>query len=367
MKSIEIDRSKTLAEEPHKGHNRWHPDVPPVLEVEEGEEVVLETRESTAGQVRRSTTVQEFVATVEEGMVHGLTGPVFVKGAAPGDLLEVEFLDILPQPWGFTFTGPGWGVLRDPELPPFLARWDIADGWATSADLPGVRLPAAPFMGVSGVAPSPAQVAAWTARERELAARGGRVPLPKATGAVPSSGPVATHGLRTIPPRENGGNLDAKQLTRGSKLQLPVFVPGALFSTGDGHFTQGDGEVCGTAVEMGATVALRFRVLKGMAERHRIATPRFVLDNADARPAFRRFIATTGMCIREDGTNEDADFSLACRNALLAMVDLLQERGWSRGQAYVICSVAADLKVTQGVNAPNVIVSAFLPEDIFQG
>ena len=161
-----------------------------------------------------------------------------------------------------------------------------------------------------------------------------------------------------------------KQLSTGSKLMLPVAVDGALFSTGDGHFAQGDGEVCVTAVEMGATCTVRFRVLKGEAERHNIRWPRFSRDDYYIAPEWaapRRFVATMGMPVRDDGVNEGENLTLACRNAILNMIDLLQERGFSRDQAYVICSVAVDLKVSNVVDVPNYTVSAFLPEDLFVG
>src|SRR5256885_3555753 len=127
---------------------------------------------------------------------------------------------------------------------------------------------------------------------------------PDATGAVPGHGPAATEGLRTLPPRENGGNFDVKQLTKGSKLLLPVAVDGALFSTGDGHFAQGDGEVCVTAVEMGATVGVRFRVLKGAAGSRAMRGPRFSHGGYFAPPEWaapRGFVAAMGMPIRVDG------------------------------------------------------------------
>ena len=138
-------------------------------------------------------------------------------------------------------------------------------------------------MGVSGVAPSAAQVKAWTARENALMSRGGMVFPPDAIGAVPGRGPIASEGLRTLPPRENGGNFDVKQLTKGSKLRLPVAVEGGLFSTGDGHFAQGDGEVCVTAVEMGATAVVRFRVSEG----HRRGQARCAV-HASRTPAISR-------------------------------------------------------------------------------
>ena len=366
MKSISLDRKQRLRDEPETGHNRFHPDIPPIVTVDEGEDVVLETRDGCDGQLGPSTS-EAAIAAMDAGAVHPLTGPVFVKGAQPGDVLEVEFVDIVPQPHGFTAIIPGLGFLRDVFNTPFLVHWQIRDGWATSAQLRGVRIPAAPFMGVSGVAPSHAQVRAWAAREQQLLGRGGLVFPPDAAGAVPSQGRAATEGLRTLPPRENGGNMDVKQLTKGSKLLLPVAVEGALFSTGDGHFAQGDGEVCVTAVEMGATVAVRFRVLKNAAGRA-MRAPRYSHAGYFAPPEWaspRGFIAATGMPIREDGVNDGENLTLACRNALLNMIDLLQERGWTREQAYMLCSVAADLRISNVVDVPNFVVSAILPEEIF--
>ena len=179
-----------------------------------------------------------------------------------------------------------------------------------------------------------------------MVTRGGIAFPPDPEDAVPSGGAIARQGLRTLPPRENCGNVDAKQLTKGSRLLIPVNVEGALYSAGDGHFAQGDSECCITAIEMGATAVVRFRLHEGEA---------------------RNFIATMGMPVREDGTQEGEDLTLAARNALINMIELLQERGWSRQQAYIICSVAVDLRVSNIVDLPNVTVSAFLPEDIFQG
>jgi len=188
---------------------------------------------------------------------------------------------------------------------------------------------------------------------------------------VPAAGAVAAEGLRTIPPRENGGNMDVKQLTRGATLLLPVAVEGALFSTGDGHYAQGDGEVCLTAIEMGATCVLRFRLLKGEAARKNIRWPRFRRSTYFTDPEWgmpERFIATMGMPVDENGVQHGPDLDLACRNALLNMIGLLvDERGFTREQAYAICSVALDLKISNVVDVPNVVVSAFLPEGIFEG
>jgi formamidase len=368
MQAIRIDRNKRLAAEPHCGHNRYHPDIAPVAEVGEGEEIALETRDALDGQITPRTTVADFPG-LDAGAVHPLTGPVFVKGAMPGDLLEIEFTDIAAQPIAFSAIMPGLGFLRDVMTEPFLVHWQIRDGWATSAQIPGVRIPGAPFMGVSDVAPSPEKLVEWTAREQRVIDRGGLAFPPDPQGAVPP-GPCGLAGLRTLPPRENGGNFDVKQLTKGSKLFLPVFVAGGLFSTGDGHFAQGDGEVCVTAVEMGATAVVRFKLHKGLAQRRKFTAPVFSRETYFTDPRFaapERFLGVMGMPINAAGEIEAENLTLACRNAVLNMMELLQERGFSREQAYVICSVAVDLRVSNVVDVPNYVVSALLPEAIFDG
>jgi formamidase len=368
MKQITIDRGKRLYQEPHTGHNRWHPDIEPVLEAAPGEEVLFETRDAADGQIKPGMGVAD-LAGMDSKVAHPLTGPVFITGAKPGDLLEIEYLDIVPQDYGWTRVRPGAGFLRDLFPQPYLAHWHMRDGHAHSPQLPGVRIPEASFMGTAGVAPSHAQLAAWTAREADLVRRGGIALPPDAEDAVPRSEPIASSALRTMPPRENCGNLDAKQLTRGSRLFIPVAVPGALYSVGDGHYAQGDSECCVTAIEMGASVSVRFHVHEGEAARKNIRFPRFAHPGYFAPPEWaapRNFIATTGMPIRDDGTQEgEQHLSLAARNALIHMIQLLQERGWSKEQAYVICSVAVDLRVSNLVDLPNVTVSALLPEDIF--
>ena len=368
MKSIEIDRSKRMRDEPGKCHNRWHPDIPAVIEAEPGEEVVIETRDANDGQIRAGTTAKD-LEKLEYGVAHPLTGPVYVKGARPGDLLEIEYLDIVPQRYGWTRFAPGNGFMPDLFNHHFVVHWDITPEYATSLQLPGVRIPNGAFMGTAGLAPSREQLTRWAAREAELLARGGRVWPQDPRGAVPAEGAVAREGLRTIPPRENCGNADVKQLTKGSKLFIPVNVDGALYSVGDGHFAQGDSECCGTAIEMGATVAVRFRIHKGEAAAKRIVWPRFAHPGFFQPPeiaAPRNFIATMGMPITPDGRNENCDLSLAARNAVLEMIKLLEERGWSREQAYVLCSVAVDLRVSNVVDVPNVTVSALLLEAIFR-
>jgi len=364
MKEIRIDRSRCLAEEPHLGHNRYHPDIEPILEVAEGEEVLIECRDGVDGQLRPGTTEAD-IAKLDGGRIHPLSGPVYVKGAEPGDALEIEFLDIEPQGDGFSAIVPGLGFLRDVMTTPFLVHWKLKDGWATSAKIPGVRIPAAPFMGISAVAPSHQAMQAFREREGRLLERGGMALPPDPHAALP---PVAIHGLRTLPPRENGGNFDVKQLTRGSKLVLPVYVDGALFSTGDGHFAQGDGEVSVTAIEMGATTTVRFKLHKGLAAKRRFQGPVFSHNRYFADPKIavpERFLGVMGMPLTAEGENDGENLTLAARNAVLNMIELIQERGFSAEQAYIICSVAMDLRVSNVVDSPNYVVSALLPEIIF--
>jgi formamidase len=320
------------------------------------------------GQVNPTSTVADLLKT-NLGVVHPLTGPVYVNGAEPGDLLEVTIVEVEPQPFGFTVQIPGFGFLRDLFTEPYIVPWTIADGFATSPALPGVRIPGAPFMGVIGLAPSHELLTQINKRETDLVGRGGVVLLPDANGAIPSDPAIAKTAMRTIAPHETGGNLDVKQLTKGTTLRMPVYVRGALFSVGDAHFAQGDGESCGTAVEMSATCYCSFNILKGAASKYGVKDVQFYRNDYFTAPEMavpRRFFATTGQSYTREGVAHSEDATLAARNALLNMIDyLVHERGFTRQQAYAICSVAVDLKVSELVDVPNFVVSAFLPLDIF--
>jgi formamidase len=365
---VRVDSTRPLAEEPETGHNRWHPDIAPIVRCDPGDEVVLDTRDAFDGQMGPEATL-ETVAAPNLNVVHPLTGPVFVNGAEPGDLLEVEVLEVEPDRYGYTVQVPGFGFLRDQFPDPYIARWEIADGWATSDDLPGLRIPGSPFMGTIGLAPDRALMERAAAREQAALDRGGFVLPPEEADAVPSDPAIAGEALRTIPPRETAGNVDIKQLGKGARLFIPVYAQGGLFSAGDAHFAQGDCEACGTAIEMRATLHVRFALHKGRAADRGIQDLQFARDDWYLPASFaapRRFFATTGLSVTRDGDNRPEDLTLAARNALLNMVDHLQDHGgWTRQQAYAICSVAVDLKVSEVVDVPNFVVSAFLPLDIF--
>jgi formamidase len=185
---------------------------------------------------------------------------------------------------------------------------------------------------------------------------------------VPDDATIAGEAWRTIPPRETAGNIDIKQLSPGATILLPVYAEGALVSTGDVHFAQGDCEACGTAIEMRSRVHIRFNVRKGEAERKGIRDLQFYRDGYFTAPemaAPRRFFATTGISVGKDGVNESENLTVAARNALLNMIEHLETRGFSRQQAYALCSVAVDLRISQTVDVPNLLVSALLPLDIF--
>jgi formamidase len=366
---VRVDFAKTLSEEPETGHNRWHPDIAPIVRCDPGDEVVLQTRDALDGQIGPQATA-ETVGAANLNVVHPLTGPVYVNGAEPGDLLEVEILEVEPDSYGFTVQIPGFGFLRDEFPDPWIARWRIADGWATSEDLPGLRIPGSPFMGTIGLAPDRGLMERTVAREQAALDRGGFVLPPDPTDAVPSDPAVAAEALRTVPPRETAGNVDIKQLGKGARLYIPVYAAGGLFSAGDAHFAQGDCETCGTAIEMRSTLHVRFAVHKGRAAARGIQDLQFARDDYYLPPEFaapRRFFATTGRSVTRDGEDRPEDLTLAARNALLNMIDHLQEHGgWTRQQAYGICSVAVDLKVSEVVDVPSFVVSAFLPLDIFE-
>lgn len=362
---VRIDADKALREEPATGHNRWHPDIEPVLRCRSGDEVVLHTRDAVDGQVRPDSTAADLSA-LDTRVVHPLTGPVYVEGAEPGDLLEVEILDVAAGTFGFTLQVPGLGFLSRHFAEPFLARWDLRDGWATSEQIPGVRVPGRPFMGTMGLSPGHDRLRETVRRERAAVDGGERVALPDPAGAVPAGTAAAADGLRTLPPREQGGNIDIKQLTRGARLFLPVDTPGALFSAGDAHFSQGDGESCGLAIEMRAALHARLHVHPGRGAGG--AASMHLITPEDSRRSDAGYLATTGMSVDGEGRIRPGDISCAAENALLAMIDQLGERyGYTRQQAYAICSVAVDLRISELVNMPSVVVSAVLPLDIFTG
>jgi formamidase len=332
-------------------HNRWHPDLEPVAEVAPRETLRLETEDGLAGLLTRESTHAD-AGLIDLGVAHPLAGPVFVRGAEPGDVLEVEFVSYEAADFGVTAVIPGFGFLADLFPDPYVVKWEIADGLARSEELPGVAVPGDPFAGVIGVAPSRELVERFRAREEALRARGELVADDAPEAAIP---PSAADGLRTIPPRETGGNLDIRGLVAGSRMWLPVEVPGALFSIGDIHFAQGDGEVCGTGIEVAGAVTVRFAVHR---DRRRTRFPSYETPARPGRPTF----ATTGIPV-----DAGMDLNAAAREALVEMIDHLEHTyGFARPAAYALASAAVDLRVSEVVDVPYPIVSAVLPLDVFR-
>jgi formamidase len=360
---LHVDTSIAVRREASRCHNRWHPEIPPALACLPGDDVLVTTRDAVDGQFSMASK-HEDVPRADRSIVHPLTGPIFVEGAEPGDLLVVEILAVEPGAFGYTAQIPGFGFLRDEFPAPFLARWEIADDWAISPDLPGIRIPGRPFMGIMGVAPSRDLLARISARERELADSGADVALPDPRGAVPEDATIAREALRTKPPRENGGNLDVKEMVAGTRVLFPVWTEGALFSTGDGHFAQGDGEACGTAIETTARLHVRLDVVKSGAADRGIRD--VTLFGTGGGEFSGDYVATTGLSVYADSGGEAEDLNGAARSALRNMIDhLSEEHGYTRQQAYAICSIAVDLKISEIVDSPNFVVTAQLPLGIF--
>lgn len=385
-KTIKISKTGVQCSDDPNCHNRWHPAIKPVASADPGDILIYETRDALDHAFTRNSSAAD-VVTANLNLVHPLTGPVFINGAERGDVLAITLIDIEPDPFGYTVIVPGFGFLRDLFPNPYIVRWDLNRLEATSPDLPGVKVPFDGFMGTVGVAPGSEEVETIYTREEALRAAGGFVLPPEPKDAMPKDicGPEGTHKdrcLRTIPPRENGGNMDIKQMQKGTTLLLPCFVDGCLLSMGDIHYAQGDGEVSGTAIEMDAIVTVQVEVRKGMAAF--IRQPHFEGGDQLKDLAPSQFYATVGFPIKPEGkiipahqyldgmrlgplANLSEDVTLAARDALLQMIDWLEKnKGLTKEQAYILCSVAVDLRIGNLVDVPNFVVSAILPLEIFK-
>ena len=297
-------------------HQVWDNSLPPRLEIESGESITFGIRGGGNGHFTRESTAADIQKRAFKG--HALNGPVTLKGARAGDVLQVEILELKPGDWGYTMIAPGSGLLQEDFHEPYLKIWDLSNG-ETAQLKPGIEVPIEPFCGVMGVAP---------------AAPGEHL---------------------TAPPRRVGGNMDVKQLTAGATLWLPIEVDGALFSVGDAHAAQGDGEVCITAIETSMTATLRFTIRRDF----QIDAPEFETPGPlTPRTNIGGWYATTGIA---------PDLMDATRAAVRAMIaHLVRAHDLSREEAYILSSVAVDLKISEVVDAPNWVVTAFLPSSIFR-
>lgn len=302
-----------------KTHNKWDNSLTPIGQINPGDEFEVETKEASDEQIKPTSTAQDLLR-LDFNRIHPLTGPLEVVGAEPGDAIEVELLELSDQGWGWTGVLPGFGLMADEGYTspidlqgPALKIWKVKDRVAEAkfGDL-NVRIPISPFPGVIGTA---------------LQSRG---------------------RFSTIPPRENGGNMDIKHLNAGSRLYLSVFVKGAMLSIGDTHLAQGDGEVCGTAVEAPMKVRLRVRVVKRM----NLAGPIFQTNGVKG---FANYISFPGM---------DSNLWIATKKAVRLAISFLS-RHMEPVEAYMLASAAVDLKISEVVDQPTWIVTAYLPTDIF--
>jgi formamidase len=368
--------------------NRLHPEITMVAQARPGERITMRGRDAEDREFDPDDLGNpDKIPGAGFGMVHPLVGPVYIDGAMPGDTLAVTIESIEPGPFGWTAAGPygfaGDRVVGDNER--FIV-WRLNEKYAVSDALPGVRIPYAGFPGVVTTLPNQQQLETFLQREQQLADAGGEVFLPDTDVAEPSSlcgeeGTRSGECLRTLPPREIGGNLDIRYLKEGVTIYLPCNIEGCGLAIGDFHYAQGDGEVSGTAIEMDADISVTTRIIKDGPDLSR--GPHYSGPASLLAIPSTRFHATTGFPIKARGeiprdiaylasakvaelTNLSKDFDLAAANALFAMIDyIVAEYGYDRMQAYMIASVAVDIRVAQLVDSPNVGATAILPLDIF--
>ncbi|KAF2147526.1 uncharacterized protein K452DRAFT_348205 [Aplosporella prunicola CBS 121167] len=381
--AAKVDLDKDAASQPQL-HNRWHPDIPLTSTIKDGETVKIECVDWTGGQIKNNDSADD-IKNVDLTKIHYLSGPFEVEGAEPGDVLKVEIVDVQPleqQPWGFTgvFARENGGGFLD-ELYPKAAKaiWDFEGIFCSSRHIPGVRFPGLIHPGILGCAPSAEILAKWNEREGKLiqAMKGcGRVvaqPPQPANVHAGAAGEelkekVGREGARTIPGRpEHGGNCDIKNLSRGSKVFLPVHVKGAGFSVGDLHFSQGDGEIsfCG-AIEMAGVITLNLSVMKRGMQTLNMVSP--IYQPGPVEPHFGpgRYIYFEGFSVDEHGVQHYMDATVAYRQTILRCIEYLRRYGYSDYQVYLLLSCAPVQGHVAGmVDIPNACTTLGLPMDIF--
>ena len=377
---ISVDVTKSPKDQPTALHNRWHPDIPATTQIKPGEVVRVECLDWTGGQIKDNDSAED-IRTVDLTQVHYLSGPIAVEGAEPGDLLVVDILNIgalQTSDWGFTgifAKENGGGFLTDLFPEAHKAIWNFEGIYTHSRHIPGVRFPGIIHPGLIGTAPSQELLDRWNKREAELVSTDPtRVPplanLPEPKGALlgncTDKDRVAQEGARTVPPRENGGNCDIKNLSRGSRLYLPVYVTGANLSMGDIHFSQGDGEIsfCG-GIEMAGWIDIKVSVIKGGMATYKVNNPLF--ETGPLEPRFSKYLVFEGISVDEKDTQHYLDATLAYRNACINAINFLKELGYTGEQAYMILSTApVEGRISGIVDIPNAICTVALPVDIFE-
>ena len=385
MTKVELKKTGTHCIDDKNCFNRYHPKIPPAAKADPGDMIIFHTRDALDAEFRLDSTADD-LSTFDLGLVHPMTGPVYINGAKRGDALEVELIDIAPDEYGYTVIIPGFGFLRDVFPEPYIVNWRLTRIGAVSDGMPGITVPYEAFPGSIGVLPGEPEIQKWKAREADLATAGGVVLTPSPGGALPAkicgeNGKYKDDCLRTIPPRENGGNMDVQQQQIGTKIIFPCFIDGCGLFAGDIHYAQGDGEVSGTAIEMGSVLTVRVKILPGKGTDMDMPVTVGNDQIIDMEPT--RYYQTLGIPLKANGeippshayldsekllnlANVSEDLTISARHALLQMIDyLVKEHGLTREQAYILCSVAVDLRVGQVVDVPNFIVSAVLNMDVF--
>jgi acetamidase/formamidase len=352
-------------------HNRWNQDLPAVAKVGQGEAVQFLCRDALDIGTSANTLTPSGVLTLDLGKIHPLSGPVEIEGAKPGDVLEVEVLDVSPLvDFGYVVISPALGLfgsLRPDLLAPlnqFTEASQLSDPnpgrvpSAIPADQPYNS--GAPFVQLFKF--NKGQSSGFASFVGKDTGKKAQIPIAPFMG-IYGVAPLRKGMYRTVPPNVSGGsggNTDIKQFVKGARIQYPVYTDGAKFSAGDGHMAQGDGEVCVTAIETLMSVTCSFKVLKNTV----ISSPRAIIPAADpSELALTKDMLAKGYY---HTTGVGPDVMENAKNAVRDMIDwLVREQGLSLHEAYAICSVAGDLKISEVVDIPNWIVSMTVPRGIF--
>lgn len=385
-----LDSTRRFTDQEKVGHNRWHPDIPPQVSVKPGDTFRVDCREWFDGAIVNDDSAEDILHAPLK-TVHALSGPFRVEGAEPGDLLIVDILDVGPIPqedsgplagqgWGYTgifAKQNGGGFLTDQFPDAYKVIWDFQGQKATSRHVPHVEFTGIVHPGLMGTAPSQDLLGRWHQREQELIDTDpNRVPPlalpPEPEEAILASltgdefDRVAREGARTAPPRENGGNQDIKNFTKGTRVFYPVYVSGANLSMGDLHFSQGDGEItfCG-AIEMGGFLDLHVDVIKGGMNTYNVGENAiFMPGNTD--PQFSEWLAFSGTSVTLDGKQHYLDSHLSYQRACLHAIDYLTTFGYTPEQGYMILGAAPiEGRLSGVVDIPNSCSTVYLPTAIF--
>lgn len=383
---FKVDLTKPMSQQDLPGHNRWHPDIPAVVSVKPGDTFRIECKDWTDGQIKYNPDPTD-IRDVKLSVVHVLSGPIYVEGVEPGDILVVDLLDVGTLPgdeWGFTGIFErenGGGFLTDHYPKASKAVWDIQGIYASSKQIPGVKFAGIPHPGLIGCAPSHELLATWNKREKALVEKGGppwkpKIPplaaLPNPENAVLGTlkgadfDRVAAEGARTVPPREHGGNCDIKNLSKGSRIYFPVYVTGGKLSMGDIHFSQGDGEIsfCG-AIEQSGYLDLHVDVIKGGMAKYAMVNP--IFKPGPVEPRYSEYLVFEGISVDEfTGEQYYLDPHVSYRRACLNAIEYLKKFGFTGEQAYLLLSCApVEGRLSGVVDIPNACATLALPTAIF--